>query len=193
MANGAQPIIVATIPPVRPQVTTRDVRMQLGPYRIVDLLGEGATGIVYRAVDPNDRELAIKVLREELVLSDRERARFLAEADRLRRVRHPALVEVVDAGVLPNGLPYIAMPYLHGASLCERLQRGPMRFDVALHLFGELAGALQLLAPSRGSGSSRHQAREHLRNRRARAHRPTSHRHRRGQRDQDGFEPPRLA
>jgi hypothetical protein len=119
--------------------------MQLGPYRVGDVLGEGSTGIVYRAVDPQGRELALKVLREELSLSERERSRFLEEATRLRRVRHPALVDVIDAGVLPNGLPYIAMPFLNGASLADRLQRQPMRFDVALHLFEQLADALQTL------------------------------------------------
>ncbi len=117
----------------------------IGPYQVLGGLGEGATGIVYRVQDAHGRMLALKVLRPELSLSDRERGRFLEEAVRLRRVRHPALVEVVDSGVLPNGLPFIAMPCYGGESLAERLRRAPMRFDVALHLFEQLAEALQAL------------------------------------------------
>ncbi|MFO0674854.1 MAG: protein kinase [Polyangiaceae bacterium] len=125
--------------------TTADVVMELGPYRVSDVLGDGATGIVYRATAPGGHEVAIKVLRKELSLSERERRRFLDEADRMRRVRHPALVEVIDAGILPDGLPFIAMPFLHGATLADRLRRGPMRFDVALRLFEELADGVHTL------------------------------------------------
>jgi serine/threonine-protein kinase len=144
MAPHSTPSFAATIAPMN-RVTTKDARVELGPYLFRDVLGDGATGIVYLVSDPDGRQLALKVLRQELALSERERSRFLEEAERLRRVRHPALVEVVDAGVLPNYLPYIAMPFLSGCSLATRLTRGPMPFDVALHLFQQLADALHTL------------------------------------------------
>ena len=124
--------------------TTRDIRMEVAGYRIVDVLGDGGSGVVFAATDASGRPVALKVLKPDLV-SPRERQRFLEEAERLRRVRHPALVELYDAGGLPDGGAYIAMAREPGQNLADRLLSGPLRFDVALTLFEQLAGALQAL------------------------------------------------
>lgn len=125
--------------------TTRDVRMQVAGYRIQDILGDGASAIVFAAVDATGRDVALKVLKPELALSEKERRRFVEEAARMRRVKHPSLVELIDAGELPDGGAYIAMARVPGVTLAERLAQGPIRFDVILSLFEQLADALGVL------------------------------------------------
>jgi len=64
----------------------------------------------------------------------------------MARVRHPAVVEILDAGTLPNGRPYLAMTLLHGETLAERLSHaGALPVVAALRLFAELADATAAL------------------------------------------------
>jgi serine/threonine-protein kinase len=85
------------------------------------------------------------VLHPEIGLDSKEVDRFLDEADRMRRVKHRALVPVVRAGLLPGGRPYIAMPRLRGSTLTARLREGPMPLAVAMPMFEELADGLAAL------------------------------------------------
>jgi serine/threonine-protein kinase len=116
----------------------------LGEFTIVGQLGEGGSGVVY-AVTRQGAALALKVLRPDLELSAREMKAFLAEAERMRRVAHPSLVPVLDAGTLPDGRPFLAMPHLRGESLAQRLTRGALPALHALALFDGLAGAVAAL------------------------------------------------
>lgn len=120
---------------------------RLGSFEILGKLGEGGSAFVYAAKD-GDREVALKVLRDDVGLDSREVDRFLDEADRMRRLRHPALVSVVRAGLLPGGRPYIAMPRLVGRSLADRLTSGPIPLPQALALFADVASAVSLLHES---------------------------------------------
>ncbi len=117
---------------------------RLGELEIDGVLGEGGSAIVY-AARRGGEELALKVLRPELLLSEREVTAFLAEAHRAQRVAHPSLVEIRDAGLLPDGRPYLAMPRLRGECLADRLARGPLSIEAALHLFRGLADAVSAL------------------------------------------------
>jgi serine/threonine-protein kinase len=116
----------------------------LGDFTVVGQLGEGGSGVVY-AVTRAGAALALKVLRPDLALTDREMKAFLVEAERMRRVAHPSLVPVIDAGTLPDGRPYLAMPHLRGESLAMRLTRGALPPLHALALFDGLAGAVAAL------------------------------------------------
>src|SRR5262249_41832980 len=115
-----------------------------GDFTIERILGEGGSGIVY-AARRGAEDLALKVLRPDLALSEREITAFVAEAHRAQRVTHSSLLPILDAGILPDGRPYLAMPRLKGESLAERIKRGPMPFGKALRLFRGLAGAVQTL------------------------------------------------
>ncbi|MBL8611603.1 MAG: protein kinase, partial [Myxococcales bacterium] len=95
----------------------------LGPFSIVSVLGEGGSGIVYHA-RITGRDVALKVLRKELALTEREVARFVAEAERAQRVSHPSLVHVEGVGCLDDGRPYLVMPLLRGEGLAAVLARG---------------------------------------------------------------------
>ena len=115
-----------------------------GEFEILEVLGRGGTAIVYSATKHGE-PLALKVLREDIQLTDAERKRFLAEADRLARLSHPGVIRVLDAGVLPDGRPYLALPLLHGETLAARLARGPLGEAAALEQFYAAADAITAL------------------------------------------------
>lgn len=91
----------------------------IGPYRVLDIVGEGSSGVVYAAVRRGASEAAsyaIKVLKHGFVGDARER-RFEQELRALRELEHSAIVKVRDEGSLPDGRRYFAMDLVDGAAL----------------------------------------------------------------------------
>jgi serine/threonine-protein kinase len=116
---------------------------RLGPFLITGVLGTGGSAVVYAAVH-NGQPVALKVPHDEL--SPKQQQRFLQEAGMLARVRHPAIVEVLDAGRLPDDRPYLAMRRHEGKTLAAYLeQHGAFDLRHALRLFDELADAAAAL------------------------------------------------
>jgi serine/threonine protein kinase len=119
----------------------------LGRYRIVDELGRGAMGAVYRALDPLiDREVAIKTLLPDLpaeVMAE-VRERFLREARSAGRLSHPNIVTIFDVGE-QDGVAYIAMELLKGHSLLQVLKH-PQRlaFNTIANVIAQVADALDM-------------------------------------------------
>jgi serine/threonine-protein kinase len=86
---------------------------------------------------------AVKVLRRALADDEVLVRRFLNEAHAIKSIRHPNIVDIVDVGVLPDGLPYLLMELLEGESLGARLQkRGRLPVELALHITRQTATAL---------------------------------------------------
>ena len=112
----------------------------LGPYEIMELLGAGGMGEVYRARDPRlGREVAIKVIRAGEPTSETLR-RFDQEARAAGALNHPNLLAVYDVGV-QDGAPFVVTELLEGETLRERLRRGRLPVDEALALLRQaLAG-----------------------------------------------------
>ncbi len=112
-----------------------------GRYRVLDLVGAGAMGAVYRAVHERlKRELALKVL--ALAPTADIVARFEEEGITLARLRDPAIVEVFDAGV-DGELAWIAMELLHGETLGDAiLRRGRLASLEVAAIGGAIAGGL---------------------------------------------------
>jgi len=102
-----------------------------GNFQVVRLLGEGGFGEVYEAENPFlQRRAAIKVLHTAMVQDPELVRRFLNEARAASAIRHPNIIDVFDAGVTPEGEPYILMEFLEGDSLQKvLLERGriPLR------------------------------------------------------------------
>lgn len=96
----------------------------VGPYRLIGQIGEGGMGVVYLARAPDDRRVAVKILRPSVVGDAHGRARLAREVTSLRRVRSPRIAEVYDAD--PWGeTPYVVTRYVPGPSLREIVgQRG---------------------------------------------------------------------
>ncbi|MGA8007039.1 MAG: protein kinase [Burkholderiales bacterium] len=118
----------------------------IGRYRIIGELGRGATGTVYRAVDPLiERTVAIKTLNPSLpedVLND-VRERFLREAKSAGRLSHSNLVTIYDVGV-EGEIAFIAMELLEGESLQRMLrQQGRLDYSTAADLTAQIAEGLE--------------------------------------------------
>jgi len=114
-----------------------------GRYRILEEIGRGAMGVVYRAQDPLiERELAIKTLNPELpqdVVAE-VRERFLREARAAGKLSHPNIVVVHDVGE-QDGEAYMAMELLAGRPLKDLLP-GPLAFETAAEIAAQVADAL---------------------------------------------------
>jgi len=89
----------------------------IGKYHILELVGEGAMGVVYKARDSVlDRTVAVKVMNDAIARSDELRTRFLREAQAAASLQHPNVVSIYDLGEVDGHL-YIAMEYVPGADL----------------------------------------------------------------------------
>ena len=117
---------------------------QIHGYRLLEVVGRGAMGTVYRAMHLGlNREVAVKILRPDLAGDRTQVERLKAEAAMLASLDHPNIVRALDAGE-SNGFPYVVMEYVEGESLRDRLRdRGPMPEDEALRVARDLADALE--------------------------------------------------
>ncbi len=93
-------------------------------YRILDKLGQGGAGVVYKAIDRSlNRELALKTLRDELVQDRGMLDRFVHEAQVVAQLAHPAIVPVHDLGQLPDGRWFLTMMEIRGSTFRELVSR----------------------------------------------------------------------
>ncbi len=115
---------------------------RIGRYRILELLGQGAMGVVYRGRDEAlDRDVAVKVIRGES-LDDESRAQFLKEARAAARLQHPGIVTVYELGE-EAGAPFLAMELLEGQDLQRAMRGGALAEPArALAVIEQVLGAL---------------------------------------------------
>ncbi len=115
---------------------------RFGPYRLLEVLGEGGMGVVFLAERPDlGRSAAIKVLRDAS-LSPSRRARFAAEQRTLALLRHPGIAQIYDADVLPDGTPWFAMEYVAGRTLTEYTRGRTTSLEGRLRLFRSVCEAV---------------------------------------------------
>jgi serine/threonine protein kinase/Tol biopolymer transport system component len=116
---------------------------RLGCYEIIDALGAGGMGEVYRAIDTNlKRAVAIKVLPES-VATDRDRlARFQREAEVLASLNHPNIAAIYGLE-RSNGTTALVMELVEGPTLADRIAQGPIPVDEALPIAKQIAEALE--------------------------------------------------
>jgi WD40 repeat protein/serine/threonine protein kinase len=115
---------------------------RLGAYHLLEALGSGATGQVFKAYDADlDRLVAIKVLKPELAADDAGRAAFEREARAAAAVRHEHVVTIHQVGRVPGAdLPYLVMEHVDGEPLGGRLRRlGPLPAAEAARLVRQAA------------------------------------------------------
>ena len=112
-------------------------------YQILEKLGEGGMGVLYRAHDTRlSRTVALKLLRPETLDAPERRERFVREARAASALNHPNIVTVYDIDQAADGSDRIAMEFVDGRSLERRLAEGPLSVDEALSQLREIAGAL---------------------------------------------------
>ena len=116
---------------------------QLGHYRIVELLGKGGMGEVWRGRDTTlDRDVAIKVL-PELMARDPERVlRFEREAKLLASLNHPNMAAIHGFSE-SDGIRFLVLEFVEGETLAQRLKSGPMPIEDALEASRQVAEALE--------------------------------------------------
>lgn len=104
-----------------------------GHYEILEELGDGGMGKVYKARDTHvpDRLVVIKVLKEEWLKNEWVVSRFKQEAAALARVDDSGVVGILDAGAMSNGQPYLVIQYVEGSDLSRSLQEASSGMDFA--------------------------------------------------------------
>lgn len=128
--------------PVQPRDSANLEGRHLGPWRIVAELGAGGMGTVYYAEHGViGRRAAIKVLSNAVSAIPDVVERFFDEARTVNDIRHPNIVDITDFGV-SEGQYYLVMELLEGDTLAERLEAGPMSFEKARSVTGQIALAL---------------------------------------------------
>jgi len=119
-----------------------------GNYRLVDRLGSGGLGSVWRAEHPMiGSQVAVKVLHPDVCRSQEATRRFVLEAQAVNRIACPNVVRIFDFGQLPNGREYAVMELLQGETLGQRLCQAtlpwPTARDIALQLVNAVHTAHQ--------------------------------------------------
>lgn len=118
------------------------VQKRFDRYEIVEELGIGGMAYVYRARDPLfDREVALKVLKRELLEDSQLRDRFDRETKIIAKLEHAAIVPVHDVGQ-DNGQLFYVMRYMTGGSLSERIHNNSLTINQVAHIFIRLAEGL---------------------------------------------------
>jgi serine/threonine-protein kinase len=122
---------------------------EIAGYRIVAVLGRGGQSTVYLATHKTlGRTGALKLLSPELAALPGYRERFVRESQSVAAIHHPNIIHIYDAGEA-DGLLYIAMQYVEGATLEEELEKGPLPLGRAMYIIEQVASALDA-AHSRG-------------------------------------------
>jgi serine/threonine protein kinase len=115
---------------------------KLGPYEILNAIGAGGMGEVYKARDPRlNRIVAIKVLPAHLADRAEIRERFEREARTVAGLNHPHICVLHDIG-RQDSIDYLVMEYLEGGTLAERLAKGPLPMPQVLEFAIQIADAL---------------------------------------------------
>ncbi len=116
----------------------------IGPYKLLQKLGEGGMGVVYMAEQekPFRRRVALKVIRAEMN-SAQVVARFEHERQALALMDHPNIARVLDAGVSPTGRPYFAMELVHGIPITKYCDQETLSLQDRLRLFISVCRAVQ--------------------------------------------------
>jgi len=124
---------------------------RLGPYEVLEHIGSGGMGEVYRATDTNlGRQVAIKVLPEAFARDSERLARFDREARTLAALNHPNIAAIYGVEKSPTtgsgqaGITALVMELVEGPTLADRITQGPIPVDEALTICRQMVQALEL-------------------------------------------------
>ncbi|WP_425618781.1 serine/threonine-protein kinase [Anatilimnocola sp. NA78] len=141
---GKSSSIAETIAPSRQDSSNGSLELpsQLGDYELLEELGRGGMGVVFRARQESlHREVAIKMILRGQLARQAERERFQAEAQAAAKLDHPGIVPVYEVGEI-EGRPYFSMKFIRGTTLAQRLSEGPMHPREAAKLLVAVARAI---------------------------------------------------
>jgi serine/threonine protein kinase len=112
-------------------------------YKILAKLGEGGMGVVYKAEDTKLKRLvALKFLPSSIMASEAEKTRFIHEAQAAAALNHPNICTIYEINEIDEQA-FIAMEFVEGQSLKEKIEDGPLKLDEALNIAMQVAEGLQ--------------------------------------------------
>jgi len=115
----------------------------IGSYNIVEQIGVGGMGIIFKAFDSKlQRNVALKFLPVNLLSDENTRQRFLSEARSASQLDHPNICVIHDVSETPDGQMYITMPCYDGETLAKRISRGPLLQKQAVEITLQIAQGL---------------------------------------------------
>jgi len=116
--------------------------MSFGPYELLAVLGQGGSGIVYKSKHPDGHFVVLKLLLAGPLASREAVIRLQSEARLLSRLKHPGIVQILDAGLL-EGQPFLCMQYLENARPLSVACPNPLAPNIVADLVFQVADALQ--------------------------------------------------
>src|SRR5450631_1548073 len=127
-----------------PETPGPEATQRIGPYRLVQLIGEGGMGEVRLAerLEHVRRKVAVKVIKAGMD-TKQVVARFESERQALALMDHPAIAKVLDGGSTPEGRPYFVMEYVAGVSITEHCDRHRLSTQARLELLREVCEGVQ--------------------------------------------------
>src|SRR5579859_1752260 len=118
----------------------------IGPYRVMHLLGDGGMGQVYLAERSDalyEQQVAIKLMHSGVGRTPAMLLRFSAERQILANLSHPNIARLLDAGLTPDGAPYLVMEYIDGLHIDEYCRRNKLNTATVLKLFLSVCSAVE--------------------------------------------------
>src|SRR5579863_5235513 len=139
-SQALEPTVLGEIGPVGPE----NVGSVIGPYKLLQLLGEGGFGVVYMAEQekPVRRTVALKIIKPGMDTSQVV-ARFESERQALALMDHPNIARVLDAGATDSGHPYFVMELVRGVPITEFCDKNHLAPEARLKLFIDVCHAIQ--------------------------------------------------
>lgn len=133
----------ASVPNSFPSPAAVTLPLEFGDYELVEEIGRGGMGVVYRAIQKSlGRTVAIKMLLRRDLASPADLARFRSEAEAAAQLDHPGIVSIFEVGEW-DGHPFYSMQFVEGTTLAKRLLEGPLPDREAAALTAKVADAVQ--------------------------------------------------
>ena len=144
MSDDPNELDPTELPSTEAAQATAGAQEQIGPYRLLQKLGEGGMGEVWLAEQtaPVKRRVALKIIKQGMD-TKQVVARFEAERQALAMMDHPAVAKVFDAGTTPHGRPYFVMEYVKGVPITEHCDRHRLTNRERLDLFMQVCEGVQ--------------------------------------------------
>jgi serine/threonine-protein kinase len=122
-----------------------EIGQNLSHYQVLEKLGEGGMGVVYKARDNKlNRFVALKFLPPHLIQDESTRKRFTVEAQAASALDHPNICTIHEINETEDDQLYICMAYYEGESLREKIKKGPITFEESLDIFYHITHGLKV-------------------------------------------------
>jgi Tol biopolymer transport system component/tRNA A-37 threonylcarbamoyl transferase component Bud32 len=117
---------------------------EVSHYRIVEKLGSGGMGVVYKAEDTKlKRTVALKFLRPDALLSEQDKARFIYEARAASALEHTNICSIYEVDETADGEMFISMPCYEGETLRHKIDKGPLKISDAVDIAIQIADGIE--------------------------------------------------